>query len=131
VQADYVRNRTAALQTYREMLDAARGGRLALPEISEVNARLGMAEQMDALCRTTNAIEELRTVIVQKPAAPYASLARAHYQMGVTLDRAGRRSEAIAAYQHARAMTPSDDRLRLRDRSRSAIDRAPVSHTCR
>ncbi len=40
--------------------------------ISEVNARLGMAQEMDALCETTNAIDQLHAVIALKPGAPYA-----------------------------------------------------------
>ena len=59
------------------MLEAARAGRVAAPAISEVNARLGMAQEMDALCDSAGAIEQLNVVIAQKPAAPYAALARA------------------------------------------------------
>ena len=66
VQADYMRNHAAALQTYRMLFDAARAARVAAPELSAVNARLGMAQQMDALCETANTIEQLRAVIAQK-----------------------------------------------------------------
>ena len=107
VQGDYIRNHSAALQTYRMLFDAARAGRVAAPAISEVNARLGIAQEMDALCDGAKAIEQLQAVIALKPAAPYAALARAHYQLGVTLDRTGRRSEAIAAYRRALSINPS------------------------
>jgi len=130
VQADYFSNHAAALQTYRMLLDAARSSRIAAPAISEMDARLGMAREMDALCETENAIEQLRLVIAQRPSAPYAALARAHYQLGVALDRAGRRSEAVTAYQHALAEIPRDDRLRVRERAREALRRA-ATRACR
>jgi tetratricopeptide (TPR) repeat protein len=131
VQANYLRNHQAALQTYRSMLDAARGGRLAAPALSEAYARLGMAQSMDALCDSAGAIEQLHAAIALKPSAPYGVLARAHYQLGVAHDRAGRRADAIAAYQRARALLPSDDRLRMREQIRAAIARAPSTRACR
>jgi tetratricopeptide (TPR) repeat protein len=131
VQGSYLRNHQAALQTYRSMLDAARAGRLAAPAMSEVNARLGMAQQMDALCDSAGAIEQLNAVIALKPATPYAALARAYYQLGVVHDRAGRRADAIAAYQRASALNPRDDRLRMRDKIRAGISRAPSTRACR
>jgi tetratricopeptide (TPR) repeat protein len=130
VQSDYLRNHPAALQTYRALFDAARGSRVAAPAIAEVNARLGMAREMDVRCETDGALEHLRAVIAQQPQAPYAALARAHYQLGVALDRSGRRSEAVAAYRHALASMPRDDRLRLGEQARAAIRRAPA-RACR
>src|SRR5687767_3129029 len=47
VQSNYIRNHQAALQTYRSALEAARAGRIAAPTLSEVYARLGMAQEMD------------------------------------------------------------------------------------
>ena len=126
VQGDYIRNHNAALQTYRLLLEAARGSRVAAPNLSEMNARLGLAHEMDALCESANAIEHLQAVIRQRPVAPYAALARAHYQLGVVLDRTGRRSEAIAAYRSALGAIPADDRLRMRETAREAISRPPA-----
>ncbi len=131
VQSDYLRTHTAALQTYRGLFDAARASRIAAPAIAEVNARLGMAREMDVLCDTAGALDQLRAVIAQRPAAPYAALTRAHYQLGVALDRAGRRSEAVAAYQNALASIPRDDRLRIGEKARAAIRRAPAARACR
>ena len=131
VQGNYIRNHQAALQTYRLMFDAARAGQIAAPAISEVLARLGMAQEMDALCDTAGAIEQLNTVIAMKPAAPYGAIARAHYQLGVAYDRIARRADAIAAYQRASAANPRDDRLRLREKIRAGIARAPASRACR
>ena len=131
VQGDYVRNHTAALETYRMLFDAARAGRVAAPGLSEVYARLGMAQEMDATCETAAAIDQLRAVIALKPAAPYSALARAHHQLGTTLDRAGRRSEAIASFRSALASIPPDDRLRIREKASAAIKRAPAARACR
>jgi tetratricopeptide (TPR) repeat protein len=130
VQGNYIRNHHAALQTYRSMLDASRAGRLASPAASEVLARLGMAQEMDALCDGAGAIEQLNTIIAQQPGAPYGVLARAYYQLGVVHDRSGRRSDAIAAYQRAQSVNPRDDRLRLNDKLRRAR-RSPAMRACR
>ena len=126
VQGNYMRNHDAALSTSRSMLDGARAGALASPQLSETHARLGLAQEMDALCDTAGAIEQLNAVIAPAPAAPYAALARAYYQLGVAHDRAGRRSDAVAAYGRAQRATPRDDRLRLRERVRAAMRRAPA-----
>ncbi len=131
VQAGYIRNHQAALQTYRSMLDAARAERIASPATSEVQARLGMAQEMDVLCDSEGATEQLTTVIAQRPAAPYGALARAYYQLGVVYDRTGRRSDAIAAYQRAANTNPGDDRLQLNEKLRQAIRRAPAARVCR
>ena len=131
VQGNYVRNHQSALQTYRSMLDAARAGRIASPVMSEVHARLGMAQELDALCESDGAVEQLNAVIAQKPAAPYSALARAYYQLGVVHDRAGRRSDAIAAYQRAQSAIPRDDRLHLSENVRAAMRRAPAIRVCR
>jgi tetratricopeptide (TPR) repeat protein len=130
VQGEYIRNHRAALSTYRMLLDAARASRVAAPGVSEVNARLGMAQEMDTLCESAGALEQLQVVIRQKPIAPYAALARAHYQLGLALDRTGRRGEAIDAYRSALASIPIDDRLRMREKTREAIRRAPA-RACR
>jgi tetratricopeptide (TPR) repeat protein len=131
VQGDYLKNHQAALQTYRSLFDAARAGRVAALTISEVNARLGMAQEMAALCDTEQAIDQLRTVIAQRPGAPYAAVARAYYQLGVVFDRIGRRSEAISAYESARAANPSDDRLELNAKSRAMLKRPPITRACK
>jgi tetratricopeptide (TPR) repeat protein len=131
VQANYIRNHQAAQQTYRAMLDAARAGRIAAPALSEVYARLGLAQSMDALCDSAGAIEQLNATIALKPSAPYGALARTHYQLGIVHDRNGRRTDAIASYQRARAILPSDDRLRMREQIRAAIARAPSTRACR
>ncbi len=131
VQGDYLRNHQAALQTYRALFDAARSNRVAMPAMSDANARLGMAQELDALCNSEQAIEQARAVIAQRPASPYAAVARANYQLGVIYDRAGRRADAIAAYQQAIATNPSDDRLDLSSKARALIKRPPIARACK
>jgi tetratricopeptide (TPR) repeat protein len=131
VQANYIRNHQTAQRTYRAMLDAARAGRIASPALSEVYARLGLAQSMDALCDGAGAIDQLNATIALKPSAPYGALARAHYQLGIVHDRNGRRADAIASYQRARAILPSDDRSRMREQIRAAIARTPSTRACR
>lgn len=131
VQGNTIGNHQAALQTYRSMFDAARAGRLAAPAMSEVHARLGMAQELDALCDSAGAIDQLNAVVALKPPAPYGALARAYYQLGVVHDRTGGRADAIAAYQRASAANPRDDRLRMRAKIRAAIARAPATRGCR
>jgi len=131
IQNDTFHNAQASLEIYRFLLDAARGGRVASPAITEVNARLGMAQEMDLLCDMSHAIEQLRIVIAARPGAPYSSLARAYYQLGVALDRSGKRSEALAAYRSALAAIPSDDRLQLGPKVREGLKRAAIGRICR
>ena len=50
IQNDAFHNAQASLQIYQSLLEAARAGRVAYPGITEVNARLGMAQEMDVLC---------------------------------------------------------------------------------
>jgi tetratricopeptide (TPR) repeat protein len=131
VQGNYIRNHQAALQTYRSMLEGAQTGRIAMSGISEVHARLGVAQELDALCDSGGAIEQLNAVIARKPVAPYAALARAYYQLGVVHDRSGRRSDAVAAYERAQRETPRDDRLELNEKLRAAMKRPPATRVCR
>jgi len=130
VQGNYLRDHAAALRTYRELYDAALATRVAESSVAQFNARLGIAHEMDALCQSTGAVDQLRAAIELRPSAPYSALARAEYQLGVALDRSGRRPDAIAAYKRALASVPRDDRLRIGEQARAAIRRAPTQ-TCR
>jgi tetratricopeptide (TPR) repeat protein len=131
IQSDYFHNPQASLQIYRALLDAALAGRVAYPAMSEVNARIGMAHQMDLLCDNEHAMEQLRLVIALQPSSPYSALARAYDQLGEALDRAGRRADAVAAYRLALSAIPSDDRLQMRVRVRDHIARPAIGRICR
>ena len=131
IQSEYFHNTRASLQMYRSLLEAARDDRVAYPGIAEVDARLGMAEQLDLLCDSSDAADTLQAVIALKPAAPYSSLARAYFQLGVVNDHIGRRGDAVAAYRRALAAVPSDDRLHLIAKARDGIARTPIGRACR
>lgn len=131
VQSGYLNNHQAALQTYRALADAAREKRIAAPAISEVNARLGIAQELTELCDANRAIDEARAVIALRPSAPYTAVARAHYQLGLAYDRIGRRSEAENAYQRALAENPPDDRLELNSKVRALMKRPLITRACK
>ena len=46
--------------------------------LAEARARLGVARQLDALCQTDHAIEQLHAVVESKPARPLGALAAAY-----------------------------------------------------
>ena len=131
IHSESFHNTQASLQTYRALLSLAREKHVAYPDIAEVQARLGLAQQFDLLCDAAGALEQLRAVIALKPSTPYSSLARAYYQLGTVHDRAGRRSEAIAAYRSALAAIPADDRLHLAPKARDGIARTSIGRACR
>lgn len=131
IQSENFHNAQASLHTYRALLEASRDRRVAYPAIAEVNARLGLAEQLDLLCDSASAIEQLRAVIALEPAAPYSARARAYYQLGIVYDHIGRRAEAVAAYRNALATIPSDDRLHLAAKVREGVARTPIGAACR
>jgi tetratricopeptide (TPR) repeat protein len=129
VQDVYQHDLTASLRTWRALFTAARQHTVSMPEMAETRARLGMARQLDRLFETDVAIEHLRALITDKPTAPWGAMPQAYLQLGQALDRLGYRDEAIAAYQAALAMTPSDDPLDLRERAREGLRRAPDAPT--
>lgn len=130
-QGDYLRDTHASYQTYQALFEAARAGSVAAPGLAEVQARLGMGQQLDWQCQTERAIEQLQHVISQKPKAPYSSLAHAYYLLGIAYDRAGKRNEAVSAYRAAIAAAPSDDPLQVRERTQTNVRRPPDRPACR
>ncbi len=125
VQSVYLHDHAAALASYRNMLGAARGGRLHLAGIAEVEARLGVAAELDALYESDLAIEELQAVIAMRPAAPHGAAARALLALGRACDRLGLRDRAVAAYRAALTAAAADDPRRVRERAQDGLDRAP------
>ena len=109
MQDVYLHDHPASLATWRQMFDLARQRRLAMPEMSEARARVGMAEELDALLDTDYAVEQLRAVSDARPPAPYGLTALALLRLGEALDRLGLRDQAVAAYKSAMAAAPADD----------------------
>lgn len=120
VQDVYAHDATASLRSWRALVDSARQGRVHEPQMAEVRARIGMSVQLDRLCETDAAIEQLRLVVASAPRAPYGARAQAELQLGLGLARMGDRAGAAAALQRAIVTSPADDPLRTRDRARAA-----------
>jgi Tfp pilus assembly protein PilF len=126
VQDVYLHDHAASLDTWRTLFNLARQGRVSLPQVAEARARLGIAEQMDALFETDYAIEEVRVLLQSKPTAPYGVAAKALLRLGTFNDRLGRRDEAVEAYRAAMAAAPSDDPDRVRPAAREGLRRTPA-----
>jgi hypothetical protein len=81
VQDVYLHDLQASLRTWRSMLEAARGHRIAYPELAEMRARLGIASVLERLNDNSGAIEQLQAVIAAKPAAPFGAYADAQREL--------------------------------------------------
>jgi tetratricopeptide (TPR) repeat protein len=129
IQDLYFHDPAGALATYRSVLAAARDRRLREPELAEARARLGMARQLDAMVETDRAIEHLKQVLDDRPAAPYSARALAALRLGRAYDRMGQRDLASAAYRSAIASAPPGDPLDIEDQAAKGLRRAPNEMT--
>lgn len=125
IQERYQHDVTASLATWRELLAAGREQRANAAAIAEVQARLGIARQLEALYQTDHAIEQLEAVIAAKPQAPYAALPLAHLRLGEAHDRLGARAAAVASYRAALAAVSEPDPHAIRSRATERLRRAP------
>jgi len=125
IQDAYQHDVTASLATWQSLLAAAREQRANLPILSEVQARLGIAKQLEALQQTDDALEMLQAVVALHPTAPYSSLALANLRLGEAYDRLGSRTSAVDAYRAAIASLPSSDPYKVRSQSTERLRRAP------
>jgi tetratricopeptide (TPR) repeat protein len=121
IQDFYLDDTQASLRTWEALLDAARRGRVAHAAMAETSARLGIAAQLDQLSRREAAADMLRAVIAARPEAPVGALARAHYQLGETLEHLGRRSDAASEYRRAIEAAGASDPVRIGARARTAL----------
>jgi tetratricopeptide (TPR) repeat protein len=125
VQNVYRHDHPASLEAWRALFSLARQRRVALPEMSEARARMGMAVELDALAETDYAIEQLRALTETRPPAPHGITALAQYRMGAACDRLGWRPQAVASYQAAIAAAPADDPDDVRTKAREGLRRQP------
>ncbi len=125
IQDVYQHDVTASLATWRTLLAAAREQRANAPGLSEVQARLGIARQLEVLQQTDDAIDMLQAVIALRPAAPYGSLPLAYFRLGEAYDRTGVRAAAVDAYRAAIAAAPSPDPFGVRAQAAEHLRRAP------
>lgn len=121
IQDFYIDDTVASLRTWQGLLDAARRRDVAEPGLAETSARLGIASQLDQLSQGEAALDHLRAVVAARPPAPFGAVARAHVQLGETLDHLGRRAEAAAAYRAAIAAAGASDPLGITPRARAAL----------
>jgi tetratricopeptide (TPR) repeat protein len=121
----YVHDRSASLDAYRALLEAARAGKVAAAAQAEVEARLGIARQLDAMGDTDLAIEELGKVLEHEPAAPYGAAAEARFLLAADYDRIGSRKDAERLYREAIAAPPPRDPAGIAARARRGLARPP------
>jgi len=125
IQDAYEHDITASLATWRALLAASREPRGGVSSLGEVQARIGIARQLEALHRTDEAIDALQAVVARRPAAPYSSLPLSYLRLGEAHDRLGRRAPAIEAYRAAIASATSPDPYSVRAQAGERLRRAP------
>lgn len=116
---------TSSLATWRSLLAAAREQRVNAPALSEIQARLGIARQLEILQQTDDTIEMLQAVIDARPVAPYSSFALAQLRLGEAYDRMGVRAAAVDAYRAASAAAPTPDVYGIASAVSDHLRRAP------
>ena len=125
IQDVYQHDITASLASWQSLLAAARDQRVNAPVLSEVQARIGIARQLEALRQTDDAIEMLQAVVALHSPAPYGSLPLAYLRLGEAYDRIGARVSAVDAYRAAIASSVSPDSNDVKSQSGDRIRRAP------
>ncbi|MEP6915267.1 MAG: tetratricopeptide repeat protein [Acidobacteriota bacterium] len=125
IQDRYQHDIIASLGTWRALLAAAREQRANAPVLSEVQARLGIARQLEALWQTDDAIAMLEAVVSLRPTAPFGAQALAQLRLGEAYDRMGRRADAVEAYRAAIVATPAPDSNNVRTQAGERLRRAP------
>ena len=125
IQDRYLHDITASLASWRALLAAARDERVHEAGLAEAQARLGIAQQLEALAQTDLALEQLRAVLDAKPAKPAGAMAAAYLALGEGEDRLGHHDAAVAAYRQAIAAAPAPDPQAIRQRAADRIRRAP------
>jgi len=125
IQDVYQHDVTTSLASWQSLLAAARDQRVNAPVLSEVQARLGIAKQLEVLHQTDDAIEMLQAVIALHSPAPYASLPLAYLRLGEAYDRMGVRVAAVDAYRAAIAAAPSPDPSNVRSQSNERLRKTP------
>jgi hypothetical protein len=92
VQDVYFHDHMASLRTWRALFDEARTRRVAMTDLAEIRARLGIAQELEHLDDVDGAIEQLRVVIAAKPLAPFGSYVDAQTQFARLASRQSARS---------------------------------------
>ena len=126
IQDRYQHDITASLATWRALLAAARERRVNDAALAEAQARLGIARQLEALCQTDLALEQLRAVIARSRREPSGALAAAYLRSAKRTTASGtatRRSRPTGwRSPPARRPTRRPSAQRAADRMRRAPD---------
>jgi tetratricopeptide (TPR) repeat protein len=121
IEDGYTLDHAASLRAWQTLLDRARRGQVALPEMARTRAELGVALELDHSGQPEAAIPILRAVIESKPVAPVGAVALAQLQLGYVYDQLAQRERAIAAYRAALAANPAGDPLKIESRARAGL----------
>jgi tetratricopeptide (TPR) repeat protein len=121
----YVHDRAASLDAYRALLEAAEAGKVAAAAQAEVEARLGIARQLDAMGDTDLAIEELDKILESNPVAPIGAAAETRLLLAAAYDRIGMRKDAERLYREVIAAPPPRDPSGVVLRARRGLARTP------
>ncbi len=125
VEDFYLHDRSASLATYRSLSERARLHHMNLATQAEVEARLGIARELDALGDTDFAITELTQAIATEPDAPVGAGAEARLQLAAADDRIGQRADAERLYREVLASPPTPDDRDTAGRARRGLQRRP------
>ena len=125
IQDEYQHDISASLASWRTLLAAAREQRINAPMLAEVRSRLAIAELLERLHQTDQAIEQLEAVIALKPQAPFGSLPLAYLRLGEAQDRLGDRPAALQAYRSAFALAPYPDVHQVRSAATTKTRKTP------
>jgi hypothetical protein len=123
VEDFYLHDRSASLATYRSLQDRARTRRVNLPAQADVEARLGIARELDALGDTDLAITELTPLVTSEPESPKGAGAEARLQLAAANDRLGQRADAERLYREVLATPMVPDDHDIAGRARRGLQR--------
>lgn len=129
IQDKYQHDVTASLATWRRLLAAGREQRASAATLAEMQARLGIARQLEALHQTDHAIEQLQAIVAAKARAPYSALPLALLRLGDAHDRLGSRTAAVSSYRAAIAAVSEPDVYDIRGEAAQRLRRAPDGRT--
>jgi predicted Zn-dependent protease len=130
VQVTYFHDTMASLATWQSLLDAALTRRVNMAPLAAARARLGAAEQLDAIYETDRAIDVVSGIVASRASAPYAALSRAYLMLAQFQDRLGHRQEAVANYTAALNAIPPRDLFGVGVKARAGLRRAPDPRAC-
>lgn len=115
----YFHDDAGSLAAARDLLARARAGTVHERDLAENEARLRIAQQLDAMGDTDLAVAELTHLLGRNPQRPWAATRRAQLLLGRAYDRLGEWSKAEALFEAV--ASGEDDPLGLRDQARRAL----------